>query len=49
MAKKRSKDFTAPNTAELEAEKRKLLIDQSNPDRLKEVQSRLDYINWGIK
>lgn len=47
--KKRSRDNTAPNISELEAEKRRLLIDKTNPKRLKQVQSELDYLHWGIK
>ena len=49
MAKQRSKDFTAPNISDLEAEKRKLLIDGTNPKRLKEVQKQLDWFNYGLK
>lgn len=49
MAKKRTMDNTAINTADLEKERQKLLINKSNPKRLKEISEKLDFIFWGIK
>lgn len=49
MAKTRLKDDTAINLAELEKERNKLLINKTNPKRLKEVEDLLNWFNWGIK
>lgn len=46
---KRTKDGTAYNISELEAERNKLLVSRDNPKRLKEVQSKIDYFNYGIE
>lgn len=48
MTKIRSKDNTAINTADLEKERHKLLVNKSNPERLKEITEKLDYIYFGI-
>lgn len=48
MAKERKQDNTAPNIAELEAEKRKLYMD-NNPKRLEQVKRMLDYLYYGIE
>ena len=36
-----------PTLEELKAE-RKTLLDNSNPKRLKEVNDKIDFIEWGI-
>lgn len=42
-------DGTARNMAELEAERRKLLVSGDNPKRLAEVQGLIDYFDYGIE
>lgn len=48
MAKKRSKDNTAPSIAELEQQKRRL-CHENDPEKLEKVKKQLDYLLWGIK
>jgi len=38
-----------PTINELEEEKRKLYITKDNPQRLKEIIKKLDYIYFGLK
>lgn len=38
-----------PTLAELKAERNALLISKDNPERLAELQAKIDYIEWGIK
>jgi hypothetical protein len=38
-----------PSLQELEIEKRKLYVSKENPQRLKEIIKKLDYIYFGIK
>ena len=51
-----SKGFTPPKNSNkitidisaLEAEKRELTVNKTDPERLEKVKSILDYFNWGI-
>jgi hypothetical protein len=38
-----------PSLQELEIEKNKLYVSKENPQRLKEIIKKLDYIYFGIK
>ncbi len=48
MAQKRKHDGTAPDIGKLENEKRNLLINGNNQERLQEVISKLDFLYYGI-
>lgn len=49
MAKTRSRDNITVEISKLEAEKRALYVNKSDPKRLSEVIAKLDFIYYGIK
>ena len=48
MAKSRSKDGTAYDINKIIEERNKLIVSGTNPKRLKELQNKIDYFNYGI-
>lgn len=34
---------------DLHAERNRLLLSKTNPERLAEIQAKIDYVEWGIK
>lgn len=38
-----------PSMEQLQKELRELLVSKENPKRLKELQKKIDYFNWGIE
>ena len=38
-----------PTMEQLQKELKELLVSKENPKRLKELQKKIDYFNWGIE
>jgi hypothetical protein len=41
-------DYNNPTIEDLDKERKLLLVSKENPERLQELQNKLDYFNYGI-